>query len=91
VLDICVARNAYGRQVESFETDVDVPVLGNGSVRGVFIRAPKVTRVGPTVEVLASLEGAPVLVRQGAVLAASFHPELTTDSGIHRYFASLIQ
>lgn len=90
VLDIGVARNAYGRQVESFEANVDVPVLGNGAVRGVFIRAPKVTRVGPAVEVLASLESSPVLVRQGAVLAASFHPELTADAGIHRYFASLI-
>jgi pyridoxal 5'-phosphate synthase pdxT subunit len=90
VLDIRVARNAYGRQVESFEVDVDVPLLGNGSVRGVFIRAPKVTHVGPEVEVLAFLEGSPVLVRQGVVLAASFHPELTADSGIHRYFASLV-
>lgn len=88
-LDIDVQRNAYGRQVESFEEDVEL--TGEETpFRAVFIRAPKITRVGADVEVLATCEGDPVLVRQGAVLAASFHPELTDDSRVHRLFLDLL-
>jgi 5'-phosphate synthase pdxT subunit len=83
LLDIAVERNAYGRQVDSFLADVDCPALG-GPVPGVFIRAPRIRRVGPSVEVLGRLAGEPVLVRQGTVAAATFHPELTADRRLHR-------
>lgn len=89
LLDAVVRRNGYGRQVRSFETDL---VLGSGEgppLPAVFIRAPLVVSVGPDVEVLASLEGAPVLVRQGRVLASVFHPELTPDRRVHRIFAEM--
>ncbi|MEO8349834.1 MAG: pyridoxal 5'-phosphate synthase glutaminase subunit PdxT [Acidobacteriota bacterium] len=82
VLDIAVERNAYGRQVDSFVGEVEAPSLG-GTLPAVFIRAPKIRRVGETVEVLATREGEPVLVRQGNVVAATFHPELTPDTKIH--------
>ena len=85
VVDIAVQRNGYGRQIDSFETDLAVdgdPV----PFRAVFIRAPKMVRHGATVEVLASHEGVPVLAREGAVLVASFHPELTGDRRLHQYF-----
>jgi 5'-phosphate synthase pdxT subunit len=84
VLDVRVSRNAYGRQVESFEADLEAPVLEGGSVRGVFIRAPVVEDVGDGVEVVAELEGRPVAVEQGKLLAASFHPELAGDGRLHR-------
>lgn len=87
-IDMSVRRNAYGRQVDSFETDLDTTV---GRVRGVFIRAPRIERTGPGVEVLASLDGEPVLVRSQNALAASFHPELSGDPGLHRYFVSTIR
>ena len=82
VVDIAVHRNAYGRQVDSFETDLDV--AGVGSMRAVFIRAPWIEQIGPGVEVLASHGGRPVVVRQGAVVLASFHPELAGDDRLHR-------
>jgi 5'-phosphate synthase pdxT subunit len=85
-LDIAVERNAYGRQVHSFETDFETAIPGAPRVRGVFIRAPRIARLGDGVETLASFEGAPVLVRQGNLLASSFHPELTDDASIHRWF-----
>jgi 5'-phosphate synthase pdxT subunit len=84
ILDVRVARNAYGRQVDSFEADVDAPSISNEPLRAVFIRAPVVTSVGDGVEVLAELRGAPVLVEQGNLLAASFHPELAGDGRLHR-------
>jgi 5'-phosphate synthase pdxT subunit len=84
-LDIDVRRNAFGRQVDSFEADLDVVGLDQ-PFHGVFIRAPIVERTGDGVEVLAEVEGKPVLVRQGAVLAAAFHPELSDDDRIHRMF-----
>jgi 5'-phosphate synthase pdxT subunit len=87
LLDITVTRNAYGPQVESFEADIDIPKLGEKAFRAVFIRAPIITRAAPTVKVLARFEGNPVLVRQGTILASSFHPELTDDERVHRYFA----
>lgn len=83
VLDVGVARNAYGAQVESFETDLFVPEL-NDSIRAVFIRAPQIRRVGDEVEVLASYEGAPVLVRQKAMMALSFHPEIAGENRVHQ-------
>jgi 5'-phosphate synthase pdxT subunit len=83
LLDIAVERNAYGRQVDSFVGRVEAPALGGG-LPAVFIRAPKIRGVGPKVEVLATLDGEPVLVRQGNVTAATFHPELTEDDRVHR-------
>jgi len=82
VVDISVHRNAYGRQVDSFETDLDVS--GIGSMRAVFIRAPWIEEVGPGVDVLATHDGRPVVVRQGPAMLASFHPELTGDARLHR-------
>ena len=88
VLDVVVERNAFGRQVDSFETDLPVAGLAE-PVRAVFIRAPWVSRVGPGVEVLASVDGHPVMVRQGRVLGAAFHPELTGDVRVHRLLLEL--
>ncbi|NNE74383.1 MAG: pyridoxal 5'-phosphate synthase glutaminase subunit PdxT [Acidimicrobiales bacterium] len=84
-IDIDVSRNAYGRQIESFEADLTVDGL-NGVFPAVFIRAPQITRLGTDVEVLASHEGLPVLCRSGSVLVAAFHPELSGDDRIHRLF-----
>ncbi|MFA0761241.1 MAG: hypothetical protein HZLCBSQH_001346 [Candidatus Fervidibacterota bacterium] len=89
VLDIVVNRNAYGRQKDSFEAPVFVPKLGESPVRGVFIRAPIIEAVGRGVEVLAELDGKPVLVQQGNLLASTFHPELTDDTRLHEYFLRL--
>lgn len=86
-IDIVVQRNGYGRQRDSFETELDVSGL-DAPFHGIFIRAPKVLSLQPSVEVLASHDGVPVLVRQGSVLAASFHPELTDDHRIHAMFIS---
>lgn len=86
-IDISVRRNAYGRQRDSFEATVGTPF---GDFHGVFIRAPRIERVGEGVEVLGRLEDEPVLVRQGNVLAASFHPELTGDARLHEYFVSIM-
>jgi 5'-phosphate synthase pdxT subunit len=91
IMDIGVHRNAFGRQVDSFEQDLDVAYLGGSLFRGVFIRAPAIMRVGQSVEVLASLaDGRPVAVQQNNLLATSFHPELTTDNRFHRYFLDLV-
>ena len=84
-LDIDVRRNAFGRQVDSLEAELEVQGLDR-PFHGVFIRAPVVERAGETVEVLATIEGKPVLVRHGNVLAAAFHPELSDDDRIHRMF-----
>jgi 5'-phosphate synthase pdxT subunit len=81
LLDIDVQRNAYGSQLDSFETDVAIPAFGASPMRTIFIRAPVITRVGPSVEVLASLpDGTPIAVRNGNILGSSFHPELTQDT-----------
>jgi 5'-phosphate synthase pdxT subunit len=87
-IDITVLRNGYGRQLDSFESDVVVPGLGADadSFHGVFIRAPKVTRVGVDVEVLAEHNGVPVLLRSGPITVASFHPELAGDPRLHGQF-----
>ena len=90
LLDVTVARNAFGRQVDSFEAALDVPELGAEPLRAVFIRAPSVVRTGPSVEALAMYEGKTVLVQQGNILGSTFHPELTDDDRVHRYFMSLM-
>ncbi len=90
LLDISVARNAYGRQRESFETSVMAPAIDPAPFPVVFIRAPVVAWVGPGVEVLARHDGDPVLVRQGRLLASSFHPEIVRYDGVHRYFCALV-
>ncbi|MDD3653821.1 MAG: pyridoxal 5'-phosphate synthase glutaminase subunit PdxT [Desulfotomaculaceae bacterium] len=86
LMEICVDRNAFGRQVNSFEEDLNIPALGVEPFRAVFIRAPYVTDVSVNVEVLVRCDGKIVLVRQGKFLAAAFHPELTGDIRLHRYF-----
>lgn len=86
LLDIEVRRNAYGRQVDSFEAEIDVPSLRNGNFRAVFIRAPIIAKVGPQVDVLARLDDNIIAVQQGKILATSFHPELTRDLRFHAYF-----
>jgi 5'-phosphate synthase pdxT subunit len=83
-LNITARRNAFGRQVDSFESEIDF--ASKGKITGVFIRAPWVEEIGPEVEVLATTHGHPVAVRQGKVMATSFHPELTENYEIHRYF-----
>jgi len=91
LLDVAVRRNGYGRQLDSFEADLDVPSLGSEPMHGVFIRAPLVTDVGPRAEVLArDPDGRPVAVRQGRVLATAFHPELTPDRRFHRLLVRLV-
>jgi 5'-phosphate synthase pdxT subunit len=85
LLDVTVRRNAYGRQVDSFETDVTAPALGEEPLRAVFIRAPIVTRTGPEVEVLAEADGHPILVRQGGLIGAAFHPEMAGEDRVHRF------
>jgi 5'-phosphate synthase pdxT subunit len=90
LLDMTVKRNAFGRQLESFEADVDVPVLGDTPVHGVFIRAPLVGSVGPAVDVLARLDdGRVVAVRQGNAMATAFHPELAGEPRFHRLLATM--
>jgi 5'-phosphate synthase pdxT subunit len=88
-IDLTVRRNGYGRQLDSFETDLAVRGLGD-PFHGVFIRAPRVTAVGPAVEVLAAHDGDAVLVRQGRIMAAAFHPELTGDPRLHERFVELV-
>jgi pyridoxal 5'-phosphate synthase pdxT subunit len=90
LVDVDVARNAYGRQVASFEADVELEGEQE-PVRGVFIRAPRVVGAGPDVEVLAALDGEPVLLRQGRFLVATFHPELTDDTRVHERFLELVR
>ena len=94
-LDIVVRRNAFGRQVDSFEADLDLPVLGPPPMRAVFIRAPWVESIGPDVEVLGTVATGPaagriVAVRAGRVLATSFHPELTGDLRVHALFRDMV-
>ena len=90
LVDVAVERNAYGRQVASFEADL--ALAGDGQpLLGIFIRAPRVRDVGPEVEVLAAHEGEPVLLRQGRFLVASFHPELTDDARVHEQFLELVR
>ncbi len=95
-LDVTVRRNAFGRQVDSFEADLDMPVLGDRPVHAVFIRAPWVESLGPGVAVLGTVAAGPaagriVAVRQGHLLATSFHPELTGDTRVHEYFVEMVR
>jgi 5'-phosphate synthase pdxT subunit len=98
-IDLAVRRNGFGRQLESFETDLPVPALGDGPLHAVFIRAPVVESVGAGVEVLARIpdagsrngDGSPVLCRERGVLVSAFHPELTGDRRLHAYFVSMIE
>jgi 5'-phosphate synthase pdxT subunit len=89
VMDVEVRRNAYGRQIDSFEADIDVKGVEGGAVRAVFIRAPVITKVGKGVDVLAVNDGRTVAARQGNMLALAFHPELTTDNRVHEYFLKM--
>ncbi len=89
LLDVVVRRNGYGRQVQSFEAEVPLRCGVGPQLPAIFIRAPLIVSVGGQVEVLATLDGVPVLVRQGTVLASSFHPELTPDRRVHRMFAAM--
>jgi pyridoxal 5'-phosphate synthase pdxT subunit len=90
LLDATARRNAFGRQLQSFEADLELEGIGDESFRAVFIRAPWVERTGPGVEVLAAYEGHPVAVREGTVLACAFHPELTEDSRLHAMFMAIV-
>lgn len=87
LIDVTTRRNAFGRQLASFEQDLELGGIAGGPVRAVFIRAPWVERAGPEVEVLATIGEHPVAVRQDAVTALSFHPELTADARVHAWFA----
>ena len=89
LIDASVERNAYGRQVASFEADLEL--AGGEPLRGVFIRAPRVADNGPEVEVLAELDGEPVLLRQGRIIVAAFHPELTDDTRVHERLLELVE
>jgi pyridoxal 5'-phosphate synthase pdxT subunit len=89
LLDATARRNAFGRQLQSFEADLELEGIGEEPLRAVFIRAPWVERVGPGVDVLASYAGHPVAVREGSVLACAFHPELTDDSRVHALFMAM--
>lgn len=91
LMDITVRRNAFGRQVNSFEADIEVPVIGGVPFRAVFIRAPAITGVGEGVKVLAKFDDAIVLAKQGEMIACAFHPELTNDLRLHQYFISLCE
>ncbi len=88
--DISVRRNAFGRQVRSFEADLDLDD-GGEPVRAIFIRAPWIEEAGPDVEVLAEVDGHPVLAREGRILVAAFHPELTADTRIHEVFLNQVR
>jgi 5'-phosphate synthase pdxT subunit len=88
-VDATARRNAFGRQLQSFEADLDVTGVGDEPLRAVFIRAPWVERCGPEVEVLASYGGHPVAIREGSVLACAFHPELTDDPRFHAIFMAM--
>lgn len=89
LIDATATRNAFGRQLQSFEADLPVKGIGDEPLRAVFIRAPRVERHGEGVEVLASYEGHPVAVREGGVLACAFHPELTDDPRLHALFMAM--
>jgi 5'-phosphate synthase pdxT subunit len=89
LIDASAARNAFGRQLQSFEADLEIAGIGDEPLRAVFIRAPWIERCGAAVEVLASYEGHPVAIREGRVLACAFHPELTDDSRMHALFMAM--
>ena len=90
LMDTVARRNAFGRQLHSFEAELEVDGLGREPIRAVFIRAPWIDEHGPDVEVLASYDGHPVVVREGTLLASAFHPELTDDSRLHALFMAMV-
>ena len=95
-IDMAVRRNAFGRQVDSFETEVVMPIIGSDPIHAIFIRAPWVERTGPDVEILATVAGPNsddriVAVRQGQLLATAFHPELTNDRRVHKLFVEMVR
>lgn len=89
LIDATARRNAFGRQLQSFEADVSIDGIGEDPLRAIFIRAPWVERAGPGVDVLAAYEGHPVAIREGGVLATAFHPELTDDPRLHALFMAI--
>ena len=91
LIDVTVLRNAFGRQIDSFEADLEIDEIGPPSVRAVFIRAPYVTETGDDVRVLARCDGKIVLVRQDNLLGGAFHPELTDDTRVHQYFIDMVR
>ncbi|WP_066634191.1 pyridoxal 5'-phosphate synthase glutaminase subunit PdxT [Desulfolucanica intricata] len=91
LMDMVVERNAFGRQVDSFEADLDIDCLGSEPFRAVFIRAPYIDQVSESVQVLAKYQDKIVLARQGRYLAAAFHPELTNDTRLHNYFINMVE
>ncbi len=92
LMNVQVERNAFGRQIDSFETDLPMPCLGDEPFPAIFIRAPKIASVGEGVEVLATLpDGTPVAAREGQMLVTSFHPELSDDLRLHRYFLDMVE
>jgi len=90
LMDMTVERNAFGRQIASFEMDLSIPEIGGPDFHAIFIRAPYISRVGPGVRVLAEYEGKILMARENNLLAAAFHPELTEDLRIHRYFLEIV-
>jgi len=90
LMDFVVKRNAFGRQVDSFEADIEIPAVGGPPMRAVFIRAPYILSVGRGVDVLARFDDKIVLARQGRHLACAFHPEVTSDTRLHRYFLDML-
>lgn len=90
LMDIAIERNAYGRQMDSFKTSIAIPSLGKKLMPAFFIRAPRIKKTSPRVKILAEYGGTPVMVEQGNLLATMFHPELTQDTRVHRYFLSRI-
>jgi 5'-phosphate synthase pdxT subunit len=92
LMNLSVERNAFGRQLDSFETELDIPALGEQPFPGVFIRAPRIESVGDGVQVLSTLpDGSPVAARQDNLLVTAFHPELTDDLRFHRYFLAMVE
>lgn len=91
LIDLKITRNAFGRQVDSFERDLSIPEVGAEPVRAVFIRAPWIEEAGGEVKVLAEVDGKGVMARQGSVLVTAFHPELTGDTRVHQYFIRMVE
>jgi 5'-phosphate synthase pdxT subunit len=89
-LDIVIERNAFGRQNDSFEADLAIPTVGSEPFKGVFIRAPAVTEIGPNVEILAKFDNRTVAVKQDNIIGTAFHPELSGDNRIHKHFLKLV-
>ena len=89
LMNITIVRNGYGRQMDSFEADLKIQTIGNKPFPGIFIRAPKIIKIGKKAEILALYGGSPVMVREGRYLATTFHPELTSDLRVHKYLIKM--